>query len=723
MATAHVAIMLGPSNENGDGMTVAGLPSSYQGHDLTSLGDAVYSQKIWNNTSAFQNLSQSTSLTGNTYLGLGPQLFLAAEMLNSGLTSGDIYIFKYCVGVTGLNAHATANNWSAEDWVETRSMLRLASLQLAAMSKNLLANGYDTVAYRFISTTFGATDSIYGLWAYNFEGNVRNMFARLFEFMGWADGAGPYIVWNQDAVPRDTPSSGTAITCYAEYGELIRQAGVRAITSLQSIHGTYRAGFNSTSANYASGDLASDGLHWTSPGMQKKTLSGYALVTAAFSNGYTAPTITRGAVTTAAQTGATLTVASVSSGTIVAGQLVYANGVSIGTISAFGTGGTTGTGGAGTYNVSASSTYASTTVTLINWVEDTTFDTLPTISTTTPPAATYAVSAAVTATVTANNFDAGHTIGNATWSCDDDAAFTATGGSLSCVPAVYNGLCVRVKYENAKHYVAHNYYWTHVLAPRTLTGFGTPKHWIREGIGHALIAGSTSHTLNIVTTSNASGADATIDWTPLTGTPKGHHRGVAMMASDCVRAQLISDDTTTAASISPAADFTLLIKFRVRTVQNGDNLLYGSRSTSTNSAHIGLVAQTTNNQTDVIPLLARGTTTVVDTGVDVANAGDFAGVVYRRSGNLHSMHYWNGSGVTKRTDVSNSSITTNAGASVIGWSGKVGVEGLVAEILGVTSAVSDANIAATITEVMAEGPAASVIKHLKNKMQMLGVGA
>lgn len=766
---AHLIFQFGASNENGDGMTVAGLPASYQGHCLKLASAAVSSLtrsgatatcnttaahnlttgmtvvvagaspsgfngryvvtvtdsdtftytmasdpgadatgtitvsdplyvgdvKIWDNSSAYQNLSQSTSLSGATYLGLGPQLFIGAQML-SKWAEGDCYIVKYCVGVTGTNSHATNNNWSAEDWAESRGMLRFAALQLAAAIKNLLAAGYSSVQIEEFSVTLGATDSIYGLWAYNHGANSQSILARLFEFMKFTDANIPYVMWNQDAIPRDTPSSGSAITCYAEYGHLISTDASKTIDRIRAIHGTNRASYISTSSNYASGDLDSDGLHWTSQGMQKKVDSGWTAFSAALIAGFNAPSITKGASVTASQAGTVLTVTAVASGTLAVGQLVYANGTSIGTISSFGT----GSGGTGTYNISASSTYGSTTVTLINWVEDTTFDTLPTISTTTPPADNYAPGAAVTATVTANNFDGGHSIANAAWTSRDDTSFTASGGSLSAVPAKYDGHCIDVTYENAKHYVARNWYWTEVVAPRTLPS--APKQHIRGAIDMTLVSGGTIHTLNIATIGNASDADATLDWTPLSGSPKGHHKGVAMMASDCVRAQLISDDTTTGASISPAANFTRIVKFRVRTVQDGSNLIYGNRGTSTNSSHIGLSAQTTNNQTAVIPTLIRGTTTVIDTGVDVADAGQFAIVAMRRSTNAYSMHYWNGSGVTKRTDVSNSSVTTNVGADVIGWSTKVGIEGLVAETLGWASALTDGEISTLITQMAAE---------------------
>jgi len=59
--------------------------------------------------------------------------------------------------------------------------------------------------------------------------------------------------------------------------------------------------------------------------------------------------------------GNVLTVISMTSGYIVAGQTISGSGVTSATISAFGTGGTTGTGGAGTYQISISQTVASST--------------------------------------------------------------------------------------------------------------------------------------------------------------------------------------------------------------------------------------------------------------------------------------------------------------------------------------------------------------------------
>jgi hypothetical protein len=52
-------------------------------------------------------------------------------------------------------------------------------------------------------------------------------------------------------------------------------------------------------------------------------------------------------------------------GAILAGDTVYNGGTSLGTVAAFGTGGTTGTGGAGTYQLSASNAVASTALTAI----------------------------------------------------------------------------------------------------------------------------------------------------------------------------------------------------------------------------------------------------------------------------------------------------------------------------------------------------------------------
>lgn len=70
-----------------------------------------------------------------------------------------------------------------------------------------------------------------------------------------------------------------------------------------------------------------------------------------------------GAVVTGSISGTTLTVTGVTGGVLRAGDTINGNGVTATTISAFGTGGTTGAGGTGTYAVSLSQTAASTTLT------------------------------------------------------------------------------------------------------------------------------------------------------------------------------------------------------------------------------------------------------------------------------------------------------------------------------------------------------------------------
>lgn len=733
LTTGFTVVVSGasPSGFNGRyAVTVTGSTTftytlaSDPGSDATgtiTVSDSLYGGdvKIWNNsTPAFQNLSRASYTTSDS-LGIGCQLFIGAHML-SRWTAGDCYIVKRCADGTSMNDASLTYNWSTEAYTDNASFSLLKSLldRTVAAINYLLANGYDTVALEMVIGTQGEEDAQYANYTYKYAGQFQNLISRFKERLVIADGALPYWVWCHPSIPRDTEVAN-ATSYYSEFGYMVRSAATEVITRQKAIHGSYHADVVE-SVTYASGDIDSDAVHYTNQGQANRINNVFTAFDSAITAGYTAPTKTRGAVTTASIATTVLTVTAVSSGTLSVGQTVYSGTTVRGIITSLGT----GTGGTGTYNLSASSTVASTTITTFNFTDDTTFDTLPTFSVSAAPAGTYSAGAAVTAALTANNFDAGHTIGNTVWSCDDDSSFTATGGSLSRIPQKYNGLCIRAKYENAKYYVAHYYAWTHVLAPRTnvLSVLGTPKQWFRESIGYVE---NDANLKDAVSAPNYTGSATAYAWQAQSG-PRWHHRGVATMRPDYLRALEFTSGafvTTTAsqqnASLTDTGSWVRIAKFKTRINGTGANQhVFGNRGTTTAGGSIAIETTGTASTTNMNIIGRRGQTKLVPASgvIDAGNAGDEIIAALRKSGTSFTLHYWTGSGVSISGPVTYGSITDGF-PDAIGWTGDT-IEGVIIEAIGADVAPSDSEISAILTELAATDISISVGKARAYLAQM-----
>jgi hypothetical protein len=311
----------------------------------------------------------------------------------------------------------------------------------------------------------------------------------------------------------------------------------------------------------------------------------------------------------------------------------------------------------------------------------------------------------VTITLTANDFDAGHSVANTVWSCDDDTFISGSGGTLSVVPRKYGGLCIRALYENAKHYVAHYYGWTHILAPRTLTALGTPKLWSRQTVDVTL-ANATSMEISRIL--NHSGSNTAYAWQANSGIPKATHRGVAVMRSDMLRALQWNGSTftttsasQTAASLADGGSWVRIAQFKARWVSDTNvGHIFGVRVSASFGGGLALAANATPNNVGVIGRYGVTQLVPASGATDMGDLGDVITVAMRKNGTSFTLHYWNGSGVSIIGPVTYASMVDGF-PDTINATGGFGIEGLIMEVIGAEVAPSDSDLAAIITQIAA----------------------